>query len=372
MGSNENPYGTSPAVGAALWGCVPSRYSDPASAALRGALSEKLGVALDRLVCGNGSEELIAAVCRAYLEPGDRVLTVSPCFGLHEIEPLAAGAQVVKVPMTEDLDFDFAALVAALAEKPKIFFISSPSNPVGRAMSEEALSRLIAATQPGTLFVLDEAYFEFIEAEFPDGFRVLAQRAEITWAVLRTFSKAYGLAGLRVGYAVTSDASVARAIRATLTPFNVNAAAQAAAVAALGDTAWMRETTAMLRRDREILATRIRGLGLRVIPSQANFLFIDVVIEAWPQFAGNLASKRYNRQTMDGSRLCQLHYGLTIGTTKDIERFAQELGSAPRPPLAATGGGFDRKSGAGQAPPWSSRRHRPHARASRRGCHISH
>ena len=326
LGSNENPYGTSPAVGAALWGCVPSRYSDPASAALRGALSEKLGVALDRLVCGNGSEELIAAVCRAYLEPGDRVLTVSPCFGLHEIEPLAAGAQVVKVPMTEDLDFDFAALVAALAEKPKIFFISSPSNPVGRAMSEEALSRLIAATQPGTLFVLDEAYFEFIEAEFPDGFRVLAQRAEITWAVLRTFSKAYGLAGLRVGYAVTSDASVARAIRATLTPFNVNAAAQAAAVAALGDTAWMRETTAMLRRDREILATRIRGLGLRVIPSQANFLFIDVVIEAAP-VAGILLQKGIIVKPWTEAGYANF-IRVTIGTTKDIERFAQELGSA--------------------------------------------
>lgn len=326
LGSNENPYGSSPSVGAALWGLVPSRYSDPTCASLRDAISDRLGVAADRIVCGNGSEELIAALCRAYLEPTDHVLTVSPCFGLHEIEPMAAGAQVIKVPMTENLDFDVQGLVAALANGPKILFISSPSNPVGQALCEQALSRISDAVRPGTIFVLDEAYAEFISIGAPDGLANLKHRSDLHWVVLRTFSKAYGLAGLRVGYAITSNPSLARTIRAALTPFNVNAVAQTAAVAALRDTAWMIEATTRLRHDREILADRLRGLGLRIIPSQANFLFIDLPMDAAP-VAGVLLQKGIVvKPWMETGYVNFIR--VTIGTAEQNERFAQELEGA--------------------------------------------
>ncbi|KQU78660.1 histidinol-phosphate aminotransferase [Ensifer sp. Root31] len=326
LASNENPYGASPAVTAALGALVPSRYSDSSCSVLRDTLSQQLGATPDRIVCGNGSEELIAALCRAYLHKGDAVLTISPCFGLHEIEPLAAGAQVIKVPMTKAFDFDIDALVLELSRRPKIVFISSPSNPVGNAMSQPDLERVLDAVQPGTLFVLDEAYFELIDPGSPDGLKVLGQRPGLSWVVLRTFSKAYGLAGLRVGYGIASDDGIARAMRAAVTPFNVNAAAQAAAIAALLDDAWMKDATARIRRDRSVLAERLRRLGVGVVPSQANFLFIELSIEAGPVARALLDKGIVVKPWMEAGYANFIR--VTIGTAGDNERFVQELGRA--------------------------------------------
>jgi histidinol-phosphate aminotransferase len=277
LASNENPDGCSPEVLAALAPAVvePWRYADPACAALREALSAHLGIAPDCIVAGNGSEEMIAAVSRAVLQPGQEVLTVVPSFGLHEIEPLAVGARVTKVPMTADLDFDLDALVAALARAPRLFMLSSPWNPVGPALSRESLKRLIGAMSPDTLLVFDEAYFEYAGgADVPDGIASLSE-AGVRFVVLRTFSKAYGLAGLRVGYAVCSDAELAVALSKAKTPFNVNAAAQAAAVAALGDQAWMKASVARTRVELERVAASLRAMGFVPARSQTNFLFFD-------------------------------------------------------------------------------------------------
>lgn len=281
LGSNENPYGCSPAVMRALSGAAfePWRYSDPACRALRMALSERVGAAFDEIVIGNGSEELIAAISRAFLVPGAKALTVVPSFGLHEIEPLAVGAVVKKVPMTAALYFDVEELERALGEAPQVFFLPSPWNPVGPALDRPSLERLVRAASPSTLFVLDEAYREFAEQSSPDGIEFLRD-AGIPHVVLRTFSKAWGLAGLRVGYAVCSDAEVARVITAAKTPFNVNGAAQIAAVAALEDEAWMRDSVARTSAERERVRQALTALGLRVAPSQANFLFFDCGMES--------------------------------------------------------------------------------------------
>lgn len=275
LASNENPFGCSPAVAAALAGLNPARYSDPASAVLRQALAARLLVSASRIVAANGSEEIIAAISRAFLGEGTTALTVAPCFGLHEIQPLAMGAVVKKVPMTADLGFDVPGITAALADEPRAFFISTPWNPVGATLTTDELQAIINAVRPGTLLALDEAYFEFRDAASPDGLQLLKQTG-LNWVVLRTFSKAYGLAGLRVGYGVTSDDTIARLIDAAHTPFNVNSAAQAAAVAALGDTAWMAQAIARLNDARETMRRGLHGLGLRVAPSQGNFLFVDV------------------------------------------------------------------------------------------------
>lgn len=276
LASNENPDGCSPAVMAALTSSEfePWRYADPACTDLRAALANRLGVSADAIVIGNGSEEMIAAVSRALLVDGSRAVTVAPSFGLHEIEPLAAGASVVKVAMSAGLDFDLDALEQAIAARPQVVFLSSPWNPVGPALGRDALLRLARAVRPGTLFVLDEAYFEFADPDGPDGVAILRE-AGIAHVVLRTFSKAYGLAGLRVGYAVCSDAELARVITAAKTPFNVNAAAQIAALAALGDEAWMRASVARIRAERQRMAAAISGCGLRCAASQTNFLFVD-------------------------------------------------------------------------------------------------
>ncbi len=287
LASNENPDGCAPSVMAALasGGFEPWRYADPACTALREALAQHLNADAATIVVGNGSEEMIAAISRAVLVEGAQVVTVVPSFGLHEIEPLAAGAAVVKIPMraqtgtgqtgTGQTGFDLNALEAAIAAGPRVVFLSSPWNPVGPALDAAALQRLIAAVRPGTLFVLDEAYFEYADANLPDGIEALRD-CKVAYVVLRTFSKAYGLAGLRVGYAVCSDPEIARVIAAAKTPFNVNGAAQIAAVAALADQAWMQASVAAIRAERGRVAAALAQMGLYAAPSQTNFLFFDM------------------------------------------------------------------------------------------------
>jgi histidinol-phosphate aminotransferase len=277
LGSNENPYGCSPAVTRALaaGGVEIGRYSDPGCEALRAALAAQLGVDAACIVVGNGSEEMIAAASRAFLTDGATALTVAPAFGLHEIEPLAVGAKVVKVPMTAAFGFDVAGLEAALGQEPNLVLLPSPWNPVGAALDAAELARVIAATSPATMFLLDEAYREFTSAAVPDGLAML-RAAGVPHIVLRTFSKAYGLAGLRVGYAVCSSARIARMLSVAKTPFNVNSMAQVAAIAALGDAAWMRDATARIRAERERVRAALTRQGLAVAPSEGNFLFVDV------------------------------------------------------------------------------------------------
>ncbi|NKF22308.1 histidinol-phosphate transaminase [Solimonas sp. C16B3] len=274
LASNENPYGCSPSVSKALEAVEPWRYSDPGCHRLRLALSEHLSVSPDKLVIGNGSEEMIAASARAFLRPDATALTVSPCFGLHEIEPLAVGAKVEKVPMTPSFEFDIIGLERALARSPHLLFLPSPWNPVGAALNHKELRRLVSATPDSTMFVLDEAYYEFTSEVIPDGLSLLRESGR-PYIVLRTFSKAFGLAGLRVGYAVCSSAPIARMLAAAKTPFNVNASAQAAALAALADPGWMQGSVRQIVAERERVANRLRQSGLRVAPSEGNFLFVE-------------------------------------------------------------------------------------------------
>ena len=322
LASNENPDGCSPKVAAALAGLNPARYCDPACTTLRAALSQKLGLPAERIVVGNGSEEMIAAVCRAVLRPGAFVATLCPGFGLHEIEALANGARVEKVAMRADLDFDVPAIVALLARKPAIFFLSSPSNPVGPALDGEALQRILAAVTPQTLLVLDEAYFEFTDDGMPDGLAALSG-TDLSWVVLRTFSKAYGLAGLRVGYAVMSDARLARAVGAAKTPFNVNAAAQVAAVAALEDEAWMRSSVAALKRERARVAESIGELGLTVARSQTNFLFLDVGRDSRTAFDHFLSQGIIIKPWKEEGY--ETFIRVTIGSVSENDRFLDAL-----------------------------------------------
>lgn len=324
LASNENPDGCSPAVMAALASpdFQPWRYADPACTALRAAIGRDIGANPALIVCGNGSEEMIAAASRAMLEPGREVVTVVPSFGLHEIEPLASGARVTKIGMTAEFGFDFDALEAALARAPSMLFLSSPWNPVGPALSRAELDRLVAATSPGTLFVLDEAYFEYADPGAPNGIKRLVA-AGVPSIVLRTFSKAYGLAGLRVGYAVCSDAEVARVVAAAKTPFNVNAAAQAAALAALEDRAWMEASVARTRAERERVRGGLHALGLRVAPSQTNFLFFDGGRDSADLAADLLADGVIVKAWREpGHATC---IRATIGTPHDNDRLLRSL-----------------------------------------------
>ncbi|MFJ7154439.1 histidinol-phosphate transaminase [Streptomyces sp. NPDC101118] len=279
LSNNESPFAASPAVAEAVRQGLAegvSRYPDPTGRRLTDAIGKSLGVPAGRLVLGNGSENILELLCQAVLDPGDLVVTQAPGFSLHEIFPRVMGAQVEKVPVTAGFAFDAEAWREALAAGPKLVFLANPCNPTGAVLSSGQLEQVIAATPPSALLVLDEAYGEFArpDPEYPDGLEALRGR-DRPWMVLRTFSKAYGLAGVRVGYGIASDSALVQALDRVRTPYNVNQPAQDAAIAALGDGAHLANTVRRTAAEIARVTDRLRRAGLRVVPSSANFLFID-------------------------------------------------------------------------------------------------
>ncbi len=279
MGSNENPHGPSARVAQALAGLATQvlHYSDANSTALRDAIAARTGTTAEHVLVGNGSESILQMLCLALLSNGDRVLTQRPAFGLHEIYPRMMGAQVDLLALTPDLGFDVDAWCVALAQGPKLAMLANPSNPVGCMFDAAAFSRLLAATPTGTLLVVDEAYVEYarLSPGYPDALPLLRDW-DGAWIVLRTFSKAWGLAGLRVGYGIACSAALVQLLDRVRTPFGVNLAAQLAALAAWGDEAHMAQGVAQTVQHREAMATALRAMDLRVAPSATNFLFVDL------------------------------------------------------------------------------------------------
>ena len=279
LASNENPHGASPAVARALSALATevAFYPDAGCTALREDIGARCGVPAARIIVGNGSESILQVLCQAFLNPGDRVVTQRPSFGLHEIYPRMMGAGVDFLALTPELGFDTDAWCAALAKGPKLAMLANPSNPVGCMFDSAAFQRLLQATPASTLLVVDEAYVEYarLAPGFPDALAQLREHAG-PWIVLRTFSKAWGLAGLRVGYGLASDEAMIALLERVRTPFHVNLAAQLAARAAWGDEPFMRHAVAQSVAEREMLATELRALGLRVAPSATNFLFVDL------------------------------------------------------------------------------------------------
>jgi histidinol-phosphate aminotransferase len=330
LASNENPYGPSPAVARALVDLAAQvgHYPDAQCTALRAAMGERTGVATDCIVVGNGSEDILQMLCQAFLSPGTRVLTQRPAFGLHEIYPRMMGAQVELLELTPALDFDVDAWCAALARGPHMVMLANPSNPVGCMFDAGEFTRLLDATPDHTLLVVDEAYFEYahLAPGYPDVLALLRARS-MPWIVLRTFSKAWGLAGLRVGYGLASDAALVQLLDRVRTPFNVNHAAQTAALAAWGDEAHMQHAVAETVRLREQLAARLRaapGLqGIRIAPSATNFLFIDLGRPNGPVAEALLAHGIITKPWKDPG--FETFLRVSVGSAAEVERFVQAL-----------------------------------------------
>ncbi|MDR0227430.1 MAG: histidinol-phosphate transaminase [Burkholderiaceae bacterium] len=327
MASNENPHGPSPAVAAALAGLASrvATYPDAQCTALRAAIGERTGVVPAHIVVGNGSEDILQMLCQAFAGPGDRVLTQRPAFGLHEIYPRMMGAEVELLELTPALDFDVDAWCQALARGPKIAMLANPSNPVGCMFDAAAFERLLDATPDGTLLVVDEAYCEYasLAPGYPDVLSLLRGRS-MPWIVLRTFSKAWGLAGLRVGYGLASDDALVQLLDRVRTPFNVNHAAQAAALAAWGDEGFMRRGVAETVRLRGVLARRLAGLpGLRIAPSATNFLFLDLGRPNGPVNEALLARGIITKPWKEAG--FEHFLRVSVGTEAQNARFAQAL-----------------------------------------------
>jgi histidinol-phosphate aminotransferase len=280
LGSNENPYGASPAVRAAVLDAMHQlhRYPDPLGGDLKRALAAKLGMATSQLLLGNGSHELLMQLAQVFAGPGDEVVAPQHGFAVFALATQAAGATLQVTPalprghaMPRGHDLD--AIAAAITPRTRLVYLANPNNPTGTWFSGEAFAEFLARVPTDVLVVVDEAYAECADApDFRSALPLLPAHPNL--AVTRTFSKAYALAGLRVGYAVAHPGLVA-VMERVRESFNVNLVGLAAAEAALGDEEHLRWTLARNAEQRAALAEALRERGLFVHPSQTNFLLVE-------------------------------------------------------------------------------------------------
>jgi len=276
LASNEMPFGPLPGVVEAVTAAATGahRYPDMGVIALRDALAERLGVAVDRIVTGCGSVALCEHLARATCLPGDEIVYAWRSFEAYPIIAATTAATSVRVANTGGHGHDLAAMAAAVTERTRMVLVCNPNNPTGTSVRRTALDRFLDAVPDDVLVVLDEAYREFVtDPEVPDGLAAYGDRPNV--AVLRTLSKAWGLAGLRVGYLVAHP-EVAAAVRKVATPFGTNAAAQAAALAALGQKDEVRRRCAVITAERNRVTEALRTLMPDVPDSQANFVWLPL------------------------------------------------------------------------------------------------
>ena len=273
LASNENPLGASPQVCAALarHAAKAFRYPQGGNPRLVAALARHHGLDPARVVAGNGSDELIDLLIRARAVPGrHNVVTFRPCFSIYALQTRFCGVELRQAPLKEDFSFDYEALLGLVDADTVLVFVTTPDNPSGYCPPVAELAKLAQALPAACLLVLDEAYMDFAEDE--SAHSLLPELdAFPNAAVLRTFSKSFGLAGLRLGYALLPPQLAGYLWRVRL-PFSVNILAEEAGLAALDDTVFREESLRVVRNGRETLSRELRGLGCRVWPSQANFL----------------------------------------------------------------------------------------------------
>lgn len=275
LASNENPLGASPRVLAAIENVIMelARYPDGNGFTLKTALAERHGVGLEQIVLGNGSNDVLELAARAFLTPQTSAVYSQHAFAVYPLATQAVGARGIEVP-AKDFGHDPEALLAAIKGDTRILFIANPNNPTGTLLDPVQLLGLIERVPKNVLVVLDEAYTEYLpDAMKSDSVGWLKRFSNLI--VTRTFSKAYGLAGLRVGYALSSP-HVADMMNRTRQPFNVNSLAQVAAVMAMQDDAFLDECLAINRAGMVQLTDGFKRLGLAYIPSYGNFVAVRV------------------------------------------------------------------------------------------------
>ncbi len=321
LASNENPLGPSPKVVAALKKAAGSlnRYPDAGCVELRTKLSKKLKVPVESIIAGNGSDELIVLALRAFVDPGDSVVVASPTFLVYEIQSKACGASITVVPL-KNLRYDLNAMRSAIGPHTKLVFIANPDNPTGTYVTKKELEEFLRDLPRETITMLDEAYYEFATAsDYPQSLQVVNQYPVI---VTRTFSKAYGLAGLRVGYGIAQP-SIIEAMNAVREPFNVNSLAQAAAVAALDDAAFLAKTRKLVKTGARDITRALDKLKIRHIPTAANFVLIELGPRA-SEIAHALLMRGVMVREMSAWKLSG-YIRVTIGLAAENRLFIQAL-----------------------------------------------
>ena len=275
LASNENPLGPSPMAVAAIRQALANlhRYPDAAGYALTQAIARKYDIDPHSLVLGNGSDDIIALLTAVLLQPGDEVILPQPSFLFYEISIRRSGALPVWVPL-KSFRTDLDGMIEKINPKTRMIFLNVPHNPTGAIISKSDFEEFIASIPPQIVTVIDEAYIEFVkDSNCVNSFEYL--KADKPVVGMRTFSKAYGLAGLRVGYGVM-PAVLAELLNRVRQPFNVNLLAQAAAVAALDDAQFLQKTVDLVHAELEFVYGALERLGVAYIRSEANFFMIEI------------------------------------------------------------------------------------------------
>jgi histidinol-phosphate aminotransferase len=321
LASNENPRGPSPRVRDAIAAAAAdvTRYPDGNAFALKTALAARYGVSREQIVLGNGSNDVLELAAQAFLRPGDHAVYSEHAFAVYPLATQARGATGIEVP-ARDYGHDLDAMLEAITPRTRLVFIANPNNPTGTWLPPAAVKAFLAAVPDEVVVVLDEAYEEYLgkEQRSPSA-TWLGEHANLI--VSRTFSKAYGLAGLRIGFGLM-DAVVADLLNRVRQPFNVNSVAQAAALAALADVEYVAESAALNRAGLRELASALDAMGVGHVPSHGNFLLVHV---------GD-AAQVYERLLRQGVIVRPVgNYGLphhlrvTVGLPAENQRFIDAL-----------------------------------------------
>lgn len=322
LASNENPFGSSPKAIAALKNSLSiiNRYPDSQGFYLKQRLAKEFNLTTDNFILGNGSDELIDLVIKTLLEPDENIITSETTFLEYEIIAQVLDRQVKKAPLRY-FKYDLGAILKLVDKKTKLIFIANPNNPTGTYITKYELDDFLNALPKKVTVVLDEAYDAFIDVDdYPDSLSYLKRKENVL--ILRTFSKAYGLAGLRLGYCIAPK-ELAPYLERARQPFNVNLLAQIAGVAALEDRDFLKKTRKLTLSGKDFLYQELSKLGLVYVPSVANFILIDLKRSGLDIFKAMLKFGVIVRDMQQ--------YGLknfirvTIGTPLENKRFIRVL-----------------------------------------------
>lgn len=318
LASNENPLGPSPKAVAAIKKAVEglNRYPDGSGYYLSQALAKKYDVDLSQIVLGNGSNELIELAVRTFVQPGDEVVSADPSFLVYKIITQAGGGTNIIVPL-KDNRHDLDAMAERITPKTKLVFIANPNNPTGTMNPKTEMDRFMGRVPDHVLVAVDEAYSEYVtHADYPDSPDYLRKGKNIL--ALRTFSKIYGLAGLRVGYGITKP-EIAELMNKVRQPFNTNSLGQTGALAALADRKHVEKSIAINNEGKQFLYQSFGRLGVSFIKTETNFILFEIPLDGGELYAMLLKTGVIIRP-MGGKRL-----RVTIGLPEENRRFVDEL-----------------------------------------------
>ena len=322
LASNENPLGPSSKAIEAIkkYASEVNIYPDGGSYYLKKALAEKLGISQGDIILGNGSDEIVSLITRVFLQKGDEVIMGDPSFLMYKIDTQLNQATIIPIPL-KDFRLDLPAMAKAITSRTKLVFISNPNNPTGTIVEEKEVKSFLKALPPQIVVVFDEAYFEYVEDNgYPLTINLLDGRNNII--ILRTFSKIYGLAGLRIGYGICQS-QIIEILNQARPPFNVNSLAQVAALASIKDQGQVIQSKQLVKEETKYLYSSLRKMKLSYIPTHANFMLIKL---------GKKASDIEKRLLHDGIIIRGMkaynlpqYIRLTIGTREQNKKFIGSL-----------------------------------------------